>query len=165
MIRSRLLQAAVGFGATAMFMADATAEPRLLKRKVESGTPSVVGIGTRWNKACASIGVPNVRIEIPPGNGFVCIRHGKVIPRHIIFGKGKQCLDTEMDGVQIIYQSRHEFSGMDSMTYTLKFPRGERTFTTRIAVTPTSRRSAGYDEMPHERQKPGPAPECAALVS
>jgi hypothetical protein len=151
--------------AAALVSRPTQAEVRHVKRTSVSNVPTTIGIGARWNKACESIGIPDVRIETPPANGFVCIRRAKVTPRHVIFGGAQHCLGIAMSGIKIVYQSRSGFTGPDTLTYTLKFPRGDQTLAADIRVKPSSRGS-GYDNNPlYERQMSGPAPECAALTS
>lgn len=143
----------------------APADVRHIKRASVSNVPTTIGIGVRWNKACESIGVPDVQIDMPPANGFVCILRGKVTPRHVIFGGARHCLEIAMSGVDIVYQSRSGFSGQDTFTYTLKFPRGDRTLAVNIQVKPSSRGERYSNNPLYERQRSGPAPECAALTS
>jgi hypothetical protein len=70
-----------------------------------------------------------------------------------------------MNGIEIIYQSRSGFTGADTLTYTLRFPRGDYTLAVDIRVTPPSGKP-DYGNTPlYERQSPGLAPECAALTS
>jgi hypothetical protein len=135
-------------------------------RKVASSREAVVGTGVRWNKACQSTGVPQVWLDIAPEHGFVCIRIGTVRPRNIFFGGSDQCLKTPMDGAQVIYRSRSGFTGIDSIGYTLKFPKGDRRLAVAISVMPNTGPAMPQDSPAlFERQTSGPVPECAALVS
>jgi hypothetical protein len=143
----------------------AAADPLRYRRAAVGGKELVIGIGARWNKACQSTGVPQVILDAAPEHGFVCIRRGTVKPRAIIFGGAAQCLDTPMDGVQLVYQSRSGFSGRDLVGYTLKFPRGDRSYSVELTVAPAQGAVPLDNPSLSERQPTGVAPECSALVS
>jgi hypothetical protein len=144
----------------------AVADPLRYRRAVLGSEEAVIGIGTRFNKACLNIGVPQVVLDVAPEHGFVCIRSGTVKPRNLLFGTAAQCLDTPMKGVQIVYRSRTGFTGNDRLGYTMKFPRGERHYAVDLRVSVAGGNGNSQDNAAIlERQPPGPMPECAALVS
>ena len=156
-----------GLAAVVMLGTSAVAEcePGHYRRKAESGRETVVGIGVRWNKTCQSVGAPEVWLDSAPANGFVCVRTGMVRPRNLLFGGAAHCLQTPMEGVQIVYRSRSGFRGADAVGYTLKFPRGTRSLTVDIDVMPATGGAIRPPDSLSERQPSGRAPECAALVS
>jgi hypothetical protein len=141
------------------------AKVRHIKRTSVSNMPTTIGIGVRWNKTCESIGIPDVRIDTTPAHGFLCIRRAEVTPQHVIFGGARHCFGIPMNGLEIIYQSRSGFTGADTLTYTLKFPRGDYTLAVDIRVKPSSGKTEYGNSPLYERQSPGLAPECAALTS
>ena len=143
----------------------AAAEPGHYRRKAESGQEAVVGVGVRYNKACQGTGVPEVSLDAAPEHGFVCARIGPVRPRNLIFGSGKHCFHKLMTGLQIVYQSRLDFSGMDAVGYTLKFPRGNRALVVDIQVKPVVGAASKQANPLFERQPTGRMPDCVALVS
>ncbi len=70
-----------------------------------------------------------------------------------------------MNGLEIVYQSRSGFTGADTVTYTLKFPRGDYTLAIDIRVKPSSGKAEYGGNPLYERQSPGLAPDCTAFTS
>ncbi len=144
----------------------AHADTRACRRQAVSNVETIIGVGVRWNKACQSIGFPAIILDSPPANGFICIRLGAVKPHSILRGNADHCLRVPMQGAQIVYRSRPGFDGADSVAYTLKFPRVEQSYNVGIKVhAPAGAPAAPNAGFGLERQRPGPAPECTALVS
>ena len=157
-----------GLGACLLLAAlqPADADVYRYKRKIESSKKAVIGIGARWTKTCQSKEAPQVFLDAAPEHGFVCIRTGLVKPKNLLFGNAEQCLNTPMAGIQIVYRSRAGFAGDDLVGYTLKYPRGERHYTVSLSVSAADGAVKSRDNAAmFERQSPGPAPECVALVS
>lgn len=146
-------------------VACAQAETAYLRRTAPSDSDTVIGIGTRWNKACQSVGVPEVILEEAPLHGTVCQRRGMVRAKRLLAGGSSHCLRQPMPGVQIVYRSNAGFTGPDTLRYTLKFPRFGHLHRVEIDVRPLAAGPGGYAMPPSPRQQPGPMPICAALTS
>lgn len=136
-----------------------------LRRTVPSDSDTVIGVGTRWNKACQSVGVPEVILEEAPLHGTVCQQRGMVRAKRLLAGGSSHCLQQPMPGVQIVYRSDAGFTGRDTLRYTLKFPRFNHLHRVDIDVRPLAAAPGGYAMPPSPRQQPGPMPICAALTS
>ena len=164
-MRSRYGDAALIVGVAILSaLQSAAADRHRYRRAAVGGMEKVIAIGTRFNKACQNIGVPQVILDAPPEHGFVCIRNGTVQPHNLVFGNAVQCLDKPMNGVQLIYRSRAGFFGRDEVGYTLKFPRGDRSYLVEVMVKAPGATTQDSLLM-SDRQPTGIIPECMALVS
>lgn len=159
---ARALAATALIGLSSPALAD---QSSTLRRTVPSDSDTVIGIGTRWNKACQSVGVPEVILEEAPLHGTVCQQRGMVRANRLLAGGSSHCLQQPMPGVQIVYRSDAGFTGRDTLRYTLKFPRFNHLHRVEIDVRPLAAAPGGYAMPPSPRQQPGPMPICAALTS
>jgi hypothetical protein len=141
------------------------------KRSGKAGYDVAVYGYTSSNPDCSPGRFPLVFLDEPPLHGFVCLRIRNLRVRVDVFGKAPQCVGRTIRGVQVIYQPRADFVGMDNMQYTVLFPNGRRTVMVTFnisAAKPGARDAMAPDiaaPMPEMQQLPRPVPFCAALVS
>ena len=156
--------AAMLAAAVVLFADVASAESVVAATK--SGTEVRLRGYARWNKDCESIDPPEIYVELPPKNGFICARVSKDIVRIIREGKA-QCVGRSIRGISVIYSPRPNFDGTDNARYTVSFNEVRLTVEAEIRVDNNhSSSEQGRKFSPSEStQTEGPIPVCAALVS
>lgn len=87
-----------------------------------------VGVYLNVQPDCTSGTLPAIRLVSPPDNGTVSIKRGKVSATNY-----KQCLALEVPGFIAFYQSKPDFTGVDTVTLEIKYPQG-RTEVQRITI-------------------------------
>jgi hypothetical protein len=128
----------------------------------------IIGGYARWNNNCDPIESPQLYLDVPPKNGFVCARTSKGTAGLVREGKADHCAGRPMRGVNLIYLPRPGFTGVDVVRYTVKFTVISQTIDVDISVksdqtgTGNAGVSASSEDDP---ETPGPIPVCVPLVS
>lgn len=117
-------------GLTAPVAVLAQQPPTTVERNAKGQTAKNVRVGLYINVRpdCTSGPLPTIRLVIPPANGTLTIRRGKVNATNY-----KQCLALEVPGFIAFYKSKADFTGTDVATIEVKYPHG-RTEIQRITI-------------------------------
>lgn len=119
----------------------------------------------RFDNNCAAKETPEIYLDVPPQNGFVCVRASRVTVRTIYAGTA-ECVGRSISGVDLIYLPRRTFSGVDAIRYTVKFAAVTVTVEADIRVqsdqaSPEGGRIPAFESS----QTQGAVPVCVPLVS
>lgn len=143
------------------------------EKTVVSGKQVIVGGGARFNKECEAGPPPIITLGKAPEHGVACVRIAEITPQKFIdgqlkgtlFGTATHCVNRAIKGVNLVYESFPGFTGEDTLTFTLHYPRRESTYAEHITVLPDGAKSVPTALPSPEKQHAGPVPECAALAS
>jgi hypothetical protein len=121
----------------------------------------------RWNSNCDAIQPPQISLDVPPQNGFVCARPTKGTVRIVREGKAGHCVGQKVLGIELVYLPRSKFTGVDRIRYTVKFKDVTHAVDAEIGITSdkVTTESGAIAPSAEAPQSQGPVPECAPLVS
>jgi hypothetical protein len=155
--------AAMVAGLCMVLMAPTHASAEHLTRATKGHSEATIGGYARWNNNCDPIESPEIFLDVPPANGFLCVRTSTGTVRVVREGKAGHCAGRPIRGINLIYIPRSGFSGVDVIRYTVKFNVVKQTFDVDIGVQSNEAgNGAASSEAP---QTQGPVPTCAPLVS
>src|SRR5437868_1356151 len=65
----------------------------------------------QWNSQCKVTRIPEIYVDRPPENGFVCFRRAPVAPGKVVIGPANwtHCFGRPMDGIHLVYFPREKF--------------------------------------------------------
>ena len=118
----------------------------------------------RWNKNCDAIEPPQIYLDVPPRNGFVCARTSRVTVRTVCEGNAEYCVGRSMPGIDLIYLPRSRFTVVDVVRYTVKFKAVSLSVDADINVPSdqAATESGGVSPSSEPPQTQGPIPVCAS---
>ena len=132
------LSRATAFSALlALLTVPAPAQEQTVERKFKGLTGQDIRIGVFANIGadCKAGPLPTIRLKSPPTNGNVTVKQGKVRTTNL-----RQCLAAEVPAFVVIYKSKPEFSGSDSVILEVENA-GGKTQVQNITVTVGTRPS------------------------
>jgi stage V sporulation protein SpoVS len=103
-----------------------------------TGEPVVFARHTQWRTNCVQNGLPAIKFDTQPAHGTASIAAGTntIGVNHTNPGHD-ECLGKTMTGVVLSYQPEPDFSGTDTITYTVSFTKGRKsTNTVTVNVLP-----------------------------
>ena len=114
--------------ASALF---AAAQVQAVSRSLNGRPDTDIQIGVYANVKpdCTSGPLPSIQLIIPPANGKVTVKQGKVTATNY-----QQCLAVEAPAFIAFYHSKADFSGVDAVTLEVKYA-GGKTELQKISIT------------------------------
>jgi hypothetical protein len=134
----RLFREAVGLALTAGLALASAAGAEERSISTANGEPVVIARHSQWNSDCSANGIPAIKIDGEPGNGTASISAGinKIGVNRTFLGRD-ECQGKTMTGAVLRYQPKLEFSGTDTVKYTVSFANGKKvSYTVIINVLP-----------------------------
>jgi hypothetical protein len=157
--------AATAVSLSAVLMASTPARAEHLTMTTKSPNEVKIRGYARFDSNCAANEAPEIYLDVPPQNGFVCVRASRVTVRRIYAGTAG-CVGRSMSGLDVIYLPRRTFSGVEAIRYTVKFPTVTVTIDADIKVQSDQAGTEGGRIPAFESlQTQGPVPVCVPLVS
>jgi hypothetical protein len=99
-----------------------------------SGESVIIGRHTQWRKDCTPDGLPSIKIEQEPANGAASVAAGtNTVGRNRINPENKECVGKQMPGVILTYQPKADFTGTDTVSYTVIL-RSNHTYTDTVTI-------------------------------
>jgi hypothetical protein len=110
----------IGFFALTVTSHEAAAAERTmnLSRTVQSGASSLLAYSGRWDRECTSLPV-TIKITKTPANGTISVSDGDEVLPEATPGSGNtgQCAGKIIKSKKIMYQSKPNFHGSDTVSY------------------------------------------------
>ena len=157
----------IAFGLAAFGLVAAASAQDIQKLRKTAKAPKELAVQGLVNidDACESKELPEIELDSPPKGGTLCMRSGMVRLASTWSGRNQHCIGKRVSGVFVIYLPFGNFTGLDTMRYTVKVePPQMRTYEAEIRVEP-GHTIIGPKSTSSESQKAGPMPTCPAFVS
>ena len=96
-----------------LLAAPAWAQTETVERTVkgQAGRDIRIGVFASIGADCKAGPLPTIRLKQPPGHGAVTVKQGKLRTTNL-----RQCLAAEVPAFIVVYKSKPEFSGDDTVT-------------------------------------------------
>jgi hypothetical protein len=117
--------------------AAAVAQDTNITRKVTAGRETSIGYAVRWDRNCGPL-TPKIVLTVPPDHGSICARDYVGLAKRNVVNDDQTCVGKHILGLQVIYQSRSDYAGHDTVDYVIEFPGVIRTTHAEIEVRPGS---------------------------
>jgi hypothetical protein len=109
----RSCKLAIGALLFALLAEAAWAQTETVARTVkgQAGRDIRIGVFASIGADCKAGPLPTIRLKQPPAHGAVTVKQGKLRTTNL-----KQCLAAEVPAFIVVYKSKPEFSGSDTVT-------------------------------------------------
>lgn len=154
---------AAGLGMIALAGSAVCAEP--LVRSGDTDSDIVLHDHAGWDRNCAAVAPPAVRLDAPPLHGTVCARSDNIRIEYVSYGTQTHCIGRMVHGVRLIYRPHAGYTGDDVVRYSVQYPKSHRDVSVKVTVLPATSGAAPARVAWPPRQDPGPIPACNDFVS